>query len=135
MFKDKVVIITGGAQGIGKCIKEEFEKNHAKCFVIDKMEGNHYVGDLSDKKVLEEFVQYVIKESGHIDYIINNAKPIFKGIDTCTYEEFMYALQVGVSAPFYLTKLCVPYLNKNACIVNISSTREDHYEFMVIPLV
>lgn len=124
MFKDKVVIISGGAKGIGKCIKEQFELNHAKCYVIDTTEGNHYVGDIADKKTLENFVQHVIEESGHVDYIINNAKPIFKGINTCTYEEFMYALKVGVSAPFYLTKLCIPYLNKNASIVNISSTRE-----------
>lgn len=124
MFKNKVVIISGGAHGIGKCIKEEFEKNGAICFVIDKRDGNHYKGDIADPKVLEEFVQYVIQEYGHVDYLINNAAPLHKGIDTCSYEEFMYALQVGVGAAFYLTKLCLPYFNDNASIINISSTRE-----------
>lgn len=60
MFKNKIVVITGGAQGIGKCIAEEFKKHGANVCVIDKQEGNHYVGDISDKAVLEEFAKHVI---------------------------------------------------------------------------
>ena len=47
-----------------------------------------------------------------------------KGIDKCSYEEFEYALKVGVTAPFYLSKLFVPYFTKDACIINISSSRD-----------
>ena len=47
-----------------------------------------------------------------------------KGIDTCTYDEFNYALRVGVTAPFYLAKLFLPYFAPNACIINISSSRD-----------
>lgn len=46
-----------------------------------------------------------------------------KGINDCTYEEFQYALSVGITAPFYLVKLLKPHLNKDASIVNICSTR------------
>ena len=42
----------------------------------------------------------------------------------CTYEEFMNALAVGVAAPFYLSKLFLPYFNEHASIVNISSSRD-----------
>ena len=38
-FKDKVVVVTGGANGIGKCITEEFRKKGALVMVIDKAEG------------------------------------------------------------------------------------------------
>lgn len=124
MFKNKVCVITGGAHGIGKAIKEEFLKQNAKCYIIDIVEGDHFIGDLSDKEVLEKFVDYVIQKEGKIDYLINNAPPLMKGVNECSYEEFNKALFVGVSAPFYLTKLFMPYFNENASIVNISSSRD-----------
>ncbi|MBQ7825153.1 MAG: SDR family oxidoreductase, partial [Clostridia bacterium] len=60
----------------------------------------------------------------HVDILINNALPIMRGIDDCSYEEFSYALAVGVTAPFYLTKLFAPRFAKGASIVNISSSRD-----------
>ena len=47
-----------------------------------------------------------------------------KGIDVCSYEEFQYALSVGVTAPFYLVKLFMPHLSEGASIINISSSRD-----------
>ena len=123
-FKNKIVIVTGGAQGIGSCIAEEFEKLGATVRVIDKQQGNHFVVDLADKQVLECFAKYVIGQYGHVDFLINNALPLMKGIDECSYEEFQYALRVGVTAPFYLSKLFMPYFAKGATIVNISSSRD-----------
>ena len=60
MFKDKVCVITGEANGIGKAINDEFLKQNAKCYVIDICEGDHYIGDISNKETLETFVKYVI---------------------------------------------------------------------------
>ncbi|MBP3271220.1 MAG: SDR family oxidoreductase [Ruminococcus sp.] len=124
MFKGKIAVITGGANGIGKCIAEEFEKNGAEVCVIDKAGGSHFVGDISDKAVLENFADSVIKRFGRVDYLINNALPLMKGIDECSYEEFQYALSVGVTAPFYLSKLFAPYFGRGGSIINISSSRD-----------
>ena len=124
IFKDKVVIVTGGANGIGKCIADEFRKQGACVYVIDRQEGNHFVGDISKKEVLEAFVAEVLKKHDRIDCIINNALPLMKGIDECSYEEFQYALSVGVTAPFYLVKLLMNHLAEGASIVNISSSRD-----------
>lgn len=124
MFKDKVVAVTGGANGIGKVIAEEFRKNGAVVCVIDKEENDYFTGDISSKETLEAFAEKVLNDYGHIDYLINNALPIMRGISTCTYEEFEYALKVGVTAPFYLSKLFAPHFAKGAVIVNISSSRD-----------
>lgn len=123
-FKDKVAIVTGGAQGIGMCIADEFRKAGAHVYVIDKQEGNHYVGDISDKNILESFVQEIVSKHNNVDFIINNAIPMTKGLDECSYEEFQYALSVGVTAPFYLVKLLKDNLADGASIINISSSRD-----------
>lgn len=124
-YKDKVVIVTGGAQGIGKCIAEEFRKQGALVEVIDKQEGlAHFVGDLSNRYAIEEFTKLVIEKYGKVDFIVNNALPLMKGIDECSYEEFEYALKVGVTAPFYMVKLLKVHLAEGASIVNISSSRD-----------
>lgn len=123
-LKDKIVIVTGGAQGIGKCIADEFRKEGAHVCIIDKQEGEHFVGDLSDKHTIEVFCKCVLEKYGHVDYIINNALPLMKGIDDCSYEDFHYALSVGVAAPFYLVKCLKDNLAEGASIVNISSSRD-----------
>lgn len=106
MFQDKVAVITGGAQGIGKCIAEEFLKNGASVCIIDKRPNSYFVGDLAEEETLIRFVEKVIAEYGRVDYLINNA------------------LRVGVTAPFYLTKLFLPYFSPGGAIVNISSSRD-----------
>ena len=124
MFNDKVVIVTGGANGIGRSIADEFRKQGAVVYVIDKQEGEHFVGDISQQEVLEAFASEVMSKHNKVDVIVNNALPLMKGIDECTYEEFQYALSVGVTAPFYLVKLFMPHLADGASIVNISSSRD-----------
>lgn len=124
MFKDKVAIVTGGAQGIGMCIADEFRKAGAHVYVIDIQEGPHYVGDISRKETLEAFAAYVLERHEKVDFMINNALPVMKGIADCSYEEFEYALKVGITAPFYLVKLFSDHLADGASIVNMSSSRD-----------
>ena len=123
-FKNKVIVITGGAQGIGKCCAECFTREGAMVHVIDIKQGPWFVGDIADKGTLERFTADVLSKSGHIDVLVNNALPLFKGIVECTYEEFVYAQAVGVVAPFYLAKLFKDHFAPGASIINISSSRD-----------
>ena len=123
-FRNKVVVITGGAGGIGKCIADQFREAGAHVCVIDCAPGDHYVGDIADQTVLENFAQTVIDRYGRVDVLVNNAPPSFIGIDQCSWEEFQRALAIGVTAPFYLSKLFAPYFAAGASILNISSSRD-----------
>lgn len=124
MFQNRVVVVTGGAKGIGKTIADEFRKAGAHVCVIDLLENDYFVGDLADQTMLDAFADKVIADYGRVDALVNNALPLMKGIDECTYEQFNYALRVGVTAPFYLTKRFAPYFAPDASVINISSSRD-----------
>ncbi len=124
MFQNKIAVVTGGANGIGKCIAQQFQAEGARVYVIDKAPGDHFVGDISRQAVLESFASYVLEREDRVDILVNNALPIMQGIDTCTYEAFSYAMAVGVTAPFYLAKLFAPYFPAGSSIINISSSRD-----------
>ena len=124
MFEGKVAVITGGAQGIGRAIADAFLREGAVVHIIDIQPGDWFVGDVGDREALERFAEHVIRESGHVDCLVNNALPLMKGIDECTWEEFTRALAVGVTAPFYLTKLLAPHMAAGASVINIASSRD-----------
>lgn len=128
-FTGKKVVITGAANGIGKCLAKEFLRKGALAIVIDKekidIEADFiFHGDLGEEKVLTEFTSAVLAKYGKIDYLINNAAISKKGIlSKCSYEDFLYVQKVNVVAPYMLASLFSNYFNEQAAIVNISSSR------------
>ena len=124
MFRDKIAVITGGCHGIGLAAARAFRREGAVPVVIDVNPGADFVGDVGDRETLERFADRIKEKYGRVDFLINNAPPVMRGIDDCTYEEFEQALRVGVTAPFYLTKLLLPLFPAGSAVVNISSSRD-----------
>ncbi len=140
MFSDKVCIITGAANGIGKAIAEAFHQEGAIIAFIDtdqeggekllsEMNGEYtkhffYHGNVGKEEDLKNFIGEVLEKYGKVDHLINNACNSNKGLlSNCTYEEFNEVLRVGITAPYFLTMLLKDYFGRDASIVNISSTR------------
>lgn len=123
-FADKVVVVTGGARGIGRCIAEKFREAGAAVCVFDLLENPYFVGNLASEPDLRAFCDKVLAEYGQVDFLVNNAAPLFKGLPDCSWDEFNYALQVGVTAPYMLTRLLLGHFAEGAAVVNISSSRD-----------
>ncbi|MBR4442364.1 MAG: SDR family oxidoreductase, partial [Clostridia bacterium] len=123
-FEGKTAVVTGGAHGIGRAIADAFLREGAAVHIIDIRPGDWFSGDVGDRATLERFAAHVVERSGRVDCLVNNALPLTKGIDACGYEDFQYALAVGVTAPFYLTKLLAPHFAPGAAVINISSSRD-----------
>ena len=133
--KSKLAVVTGGANGIGRCITEAFVDAGADVVVIDSdrealesLQGRFpgvriFSGDIAEKSTIEKFVAMLERP---VDILINNACISRKGIlSGCSWDDFEYVQRIGVTAPFYLTSLlfCKGLLSKGASIVNIASTR------------
>ena len=123
-FEGKTAVVTGGAHGIGKAIADAFRAEGAAVRIIDIRPGDWFVGDVGDRATLERFAEDVIRRHGTVHFLVNNALPLMKGIDDCSWEEFSRALAVGVTAPFYLTKLLAPHFGPGASVINIASSRD-----------
>jgi len=124
MTESKVAVVTGGAQGIGRALCEAFARQGVAVCTIDKQPNPYFVGDLAEEEVLRAFAVKVLADHGAIDYLIHNACLSRGGLHACSFDDFNYVLRVGVTAPFFLTKLFSDHLNPGASIVNISSTRQ-----------
>jgi NAD(P)-dependent dehydrogenase (short-subunit alcohol dehydrogenase family) len=136
-FNNKICVVTGGANGIGRCITEAFIEEGARVAVIDtdavsgaKLAQKHgdkllfVQGDISEKQSLEHFAKTVLAAYGNVDFLINNACINKKGVlSGCSYDDFNDVLRIGVTAPYYLTLLFADHFALGAAIINISSTR------------
>ncbi|MGC9069873.1 MAG: 3-oxoacyl-[acyl-carrier-protein] reductase [Elusimicrobiales bacterium] len=138
-FKEKTVLITGAADGIGKRTAEIFCELEANLVLMDVdpkvrevverlREKNskvfYFQGDVSVEDDCKSFIEFAVKNTGRIDVLINNA-----GI-TCdnlvirmSKEEFSKVIDINLKGPFYLSKYAFIHMSKNRYgrIINISS--------------
>lgn len=137
-FINRTCVITGGANGIGRCIAERFLDAGTRVAVIDPDEaaGNrlaarfsparflYFPGDIAEQAVLERFAAVVLERFRRVDCLIHNACVSRQGIlSGCSYADFVYVQRVGVIAPYYLTSLFRDHFAPGASVVNIASTR------------
>ena len=133
---DKVAIITGAAQGIGKAIAETFAQEGAKVVVNDIKEdevkqvaenirGLSSTADVTKEDAVESMVRQTVDHFGTIDILVNNAGILFPTkIDEITKEEWNRVLDVNLNGVFLCTKAVLGIMKEKGFgrIVNISSS-------------
>lgn len=140
MLKGKVALITGGTRGIGFETVKVFKENHAEVILLgskeesvndavlklkkDGYEVKGYWPNLNDFEEIENVVQEIIKDYGHIDILVNNAGiSANKKIEDTTSSDFAKIMEINVNAIFNMTKAVVPFMKQNngGVILNTSS--------------
>ena len=139
-MNNKLCVITGASNGIGKEIALFFAKNNCDIAFIDKDNENGlkvfeqiksigreclFINDnIDNEKSIKSFTDKVIEKFVNVDYLINNACYSNKGLlSNCSYDDFLEILKIGAAAPYEITKNLMNYFNEKACIINIASTR------------
>ena len=138
-LKNRVAIVTGGAQGFGLAITERFIESGAKVVIWDIDEGEakkalekvnsenltYQIVDVSNYEAINSKLSEVEKSHGKIDIFINNAGVAGMNTTVAEYpiEEWNKVINLNLNAVFYCCKAVVPFMDKNdyGRIVNIAS--------------
>lgn len=141
-YSEKLVVVTGGAKGIGRCIASTYAGEGATVIIadIDREAGESTTEEITDKGGSVLFIHSDISDPGSVtslfsevsetykrlDILINNAGfGIWKSPESLTLEEWDSVLNTNLRGPFLCTKEVVPLMKKGngGSVVNIASTR------------
>ncbi|MCI6415431.1 SDR family NAD(P)-dependent oxidoreductase [Butyricimonas virosa] len=141
LLQNKVCIITGAAQGIGKAIVERFAEDGAIVYAFDRQLGAMdewtklisekfetkivpMYCDITDGLIVKDALRAIYKQEGHIDVLVNNAGVVFnRRIGMIMREETELMFRVNVIAMLELIQLVSRFMAriKGGAIVNIAS--------------
>ena len=137
-FAEKVAVVTGSGQGIGRAISQKLADNHCSVIIAESNAetGKYTAGfigenavfiqtDVSSEQSIKRMIEETVAKFNRIDFLINNAA-IAKNlpIKELSLEDWNKVLAVNLTAPFLCAKYASEQLAKNkGAIVNIASTR------------
>lgn len=140
LFNGEIAIITGGAQGIGRAISEEFCREGAKVVMFDindergaqteakilatSAQAAYVHCDVSKPAEIEKAVVKVAEKFGTVNILVNNAGILHSTpIEDITEEEWDRMMAINLKSVFFMSQKVLPYFKQNSGgkIVNISS--------------
>ena len=130
-LENKIAIVTGASQGIGRCIAETFAREGAKVIAVDinklPYENKNIYGyevNVTDRKGIKEFFDKIVEKFGKIDVLVNNAGITRDAlIQKMTEEMWDLVIDVNLKGLFNITQLVGPNMVENGggSIINIAS--------------
>jgi short-subunit dehydrogenase len=141
-IKNKVVIVTGASEGIGKAIAEKLAKEGAKLVLAARSEdklaalahelpGSVAVrADMSDQNEIQNLIDRAMEMHGRIDILVNNAGQGMIGpVESVDIDKYRHIMDLNVFGPLFAMELVIPHMRAQGggMIVNISSRVSKNY--------
>ncbi len=126
-FKDKIVLITGGYQGIGRAVAQEFLEKEARVAIFDKVKVEmpgvlSGIGDIADGSAVDKFLAEVESKLGRVNILINNVGlGVVKKFPQTTPEDFDKVFGINLKGPFFLTQKVAAGMAEGDSITFITS--------------
>lgn len=137
MYKDKVVVITGGSQGIGQHLALAYLEQQAKVIVLDIAPNKNpnvdfHLVDLGQAEQIEQAFDAIQTQYGKVDVLINNGAiaNFNKPIQQLTFDEFSRVIDVNLKGAFACSRrfIALNHTQPYGRIINIASTRWNQNE-------
>jgi NAD(P)-dependent dehydrogenase (short-subunit alcohol dehydrogenase family) len=139
-MNQRLALVTGGAQGIGKAIAIAFLKEGYIVVIVDQdkragKQSQHELqnfgeilflhGDVGKENEVKKIIQFIVKKYARIDMLVNNAGIMKrKALEKLTLKEWQKVLDTNLTSTFLFSRYCAKFLRKaKGAIVNITSTR------------
>lgn len=132
----RIVVVTGGAGGIGRAVAGAFADHEDDVFIVDcdpagvevaaAIDGSVFVEcDVTSEEQVETATARIGEMSGRIDVLVNIAGgfPAQRGVEETTIEEWHAIVELNLTSVFLMTRACIPLLRRSASgrVINIGS--------------
>ena len=122
---DKVALITGGRSGIGLACANRFSQNDYQVITAQRSPAENFdsiKADFSDPETPAQVIDEVIKQTGRLDVLVNNAGVMLEdSVNQMSLNDWNHTLAVNLTTPFLLIKNALPHLTTGSSIINIGS--------------
>ena len=142
-IKDKVAIVTGASEGIGKAIAEQLSAKGAKVVLAARNEERlaelaHKLGggavavrtDMSDENQVQNLIDRTLEIHGRIDILVNNAgQGLYGPVESVNMDQYRHVMELNVFGPLFAMELVIPKMRAQGggTIVNVSSRVSKNY--------
>ncbi|HET7270427.1 MAG TPA: SDR family NAD(P)-dependent oxidoreductase [Rubrobacter sp.] len=139
MLKDKVTLVTGASQGLGRALALAFAKDGARVVVNARSEESirpvaeeaeslgagvlAVAADVSKSADVERMVNETVERFGKIDVLVNNAGLLGPRVRIEEYpeDEWRKVIDANLTGPFLVSKAAIPHLPEGGSIINVVS--------------
>lgn len=139
MLEDKVALVTGASQGLGKALALAYAEEGARVVINSRSEGSiqpvaeeveekgaevlAVAADVSEAGDVQRLVDAAVERFGRIDVLVNNAGVLGPRVEILEFpeDEWRKVIDANLTGPYLVSKAAIPHMPEGASIINVVS--------------